>query len=698
MTALAELARRHGVAPEYATDRGERIAVAPENLRRVLAALGVDPAGPDPDTGRDRPLPSCVVVRQGRRAESAWPAATYAVRTETGDWHDVADPAGDLGRLPLGYHTLHAEVAGRSVTAPLIVAPDVLATPDRRRWGLLAQIYSVLSAGSWGMGDLGDLSGLATWSGRLGASFVLLNPLHAYVPGPLPDPSPYRPGTRRFPDPMNLRIEAIPEYAALRGQVDALAVQGRALTDGVLHRDELIDRAAVWALKREALEPLHRVPRTAARQAAYDAYVAGQGAGLTDYATWCAIAEVHGSRWRSWPAGLRTPDGAAVARVRRDLADRVDFHRWLNWLVDEQMAAAQAAATGAGMAIGLVHDLAVGVDPEGADAWRLQRFLAGGITIGCPPDNFNAGGQDWGLPPWRPDTLAEAGYEPFAEVVRGVLRHCGALRLDHIMGLFRLWWIPEGAGARAGAYVHYDHEALLGVLALEAHRAGAMVIGEDLGTVERRVRDELTDRRILGTSVLRFEYRGGSEERGGPLPAADWRADCLATLTTHDLPSTAAWLAGDHVDLHDRLGLLTRDRAEVAAEEAAERDGWLAELDRGGFRSAADGVPGLDADTLALHRFLAHTPARLLGVWLPDLVGDRRPQNLPGTVDEFPNWRLPVADPDGRPVSLERLTEGPGPTAIAHLYSNLDDDSPQPFGRWAPPTVSSDGASDAIPL
>jgi 4-alpha-glucanotransferase len=326
--------------------------------------------------------------------------------------------------------------------------------------------------------------------------------------------------------------------------------------------------------------------------------------------------------------------------------------------------------------------MAAGVDPEGADAWYFQQYLAGGVTVGCPPDDFNRNGQDWGLPPWRPDTLAEAGYAPFAEVLRGTLRRSGAIRLDHVMGLFRLWWIPEGASASEGTYVRYDHEAMLGVLALEAHRAGSMVIGEDLGTVEPRVREELADRGILGTSVLRFEYLGGSEQRSGPLPPERWRAECLATLTTHDLPSTAAWLDGEHIRLHDRLGLLTQPVAEARAAAAAERDGWLAELRRTGAlgpdddtdrdtrpEEEADRVPS--RETLALHGFLARTPAKLLGVWLPDTVGDRRPQNLPGTSDEYPNWRLPVAGPKGRPLTLEDLSAHPGPRAVAEVYRDL---------------------------
>ena len=684
---LAELAGLHSVATHWTTDLGRRTETSPDTLRAVLAALGVDASTDGAvraalaerrHTLAERLLPPSVVLRSGRPRGDLWapPGTELRVEAEDGRTHRVGSLGAlgkELAELPVGRHTLHAERAGRTEAVPLLIAPTRLAGPERRGWGFLAQLYSVLSQGSWGMGDLADLAALGRWAGGLGADFIQLNPLHAYVPGPLPDPSPYRPSSRRFPDPMNLRIEAVPEYADLP-PVDRAAAAGPAaradrLREGVLG-GALIDRAAVRDLKFQALELVHRVPLGPARQAAYRRYTEAEGAGLTDFATWCALAEVHGTRWRSWPAGLRSPDGPGVAAARRELAGRIEFHRRVAWLVDEQLGEAQRAATGAGMAIGLMHDLAVGVDPEGADAWSLQRYLAEGMTVGCPADDFNPHGQDWGLPPWRPDTLAEAGYAPFAEVLRGTLRRSGALRLDHIMGLFRLWWVPAGARASEGAYVRYDHEAMLGVLALEAHRAGSMVIGEDLGTVEQGVREELADRGILGTSVLRFEYRGGSEQRSGPLPAEEWRSDCLATLTTHDLPSTAAWLDGEHIRLHERLGLLAEPVEQAEAAAASERSGWLAELDRAGALGPETGtVP--DREALGLHRFLALTPAKLLGVWLPDTVGDRRPQNLPGTADEYPNWRLPIADPAGIPLTLEDLAEQPGPRAVAELYRDL---------------------------
>ncbi|MEH6379556.1 4-alpha-glucanotransferase, partial [Streptomyces sp. KLMMK] len=545
---------------------------------------------------------------------------------------------------------------------------DRLPAPPRRGHGFLVQLYSLLSARSWGMGDLGDLAALADWSGRtFGTDFVQVNPLHAAVPGAggaPTDPSPYRPSSRRFPDPVHLRVEDVPEFGMLTGErrerAARLLARAAALRDAVLHKGELIDRDAVWELKRRALELVRAVPPAPARLAAYEAFRAEQGRALEDHSTWCALAEVHGPDWRAWPGGLRDPRSADTARARAALADRIDFHSRLAWLTDEQLAAAQRTARAAGMRIGLVHDLAVGVHPSGADTWAQQDAFAAGMSVGAPPDAFSPRGQDWGLPPWRPDALEACGYRPYRELLRGLLRHAGGLRIDHVMGLFRLWWVPQGAEPTRGTYVRYDPEAMLGVLALEAHRAGAAVVGEDLGTVEPGVREALAERGVLGTSVLWFERDYGEEREPAPAPPlrpGQWRAGCLATATTHDLPSTAARLTGDHVALRHRLGLLTRPLEEERQEDAREVGEWLELFRRLGL--LPEGPCDEETAVLAVHRYLLRTPARLIGVWLPDAVGDRRPQNLPGTWDQYPNWRLPVAGPDGRPLSLEELAASP---------------------------------------
>jgi 4-alpha-glucanotransferase len=406
----------------------------------------------------------------------------------------------------------------------------------------------------------------------------------------------------------------------------------------------------VWEAKRSALTLIHAVPRSPGRQADYEEFVAREGEGLHDFATWCALAEVHGADWERWPGPLQDPSSPAVAKARAELAERVDFYCWLQWLADDQLAAVQRRARSAGMPVGVVHDLAVGVHPYGADTWALGDSLASGVTVGAPPDAFNQQGQDWSQPPWRPDRLEAAGYAPYRDMLRSVLRHAGGIRVDHVLGLFRLWWVPDGTPADQGTYVRYDHEALVGILALEAARAGAFVVGEDLGTVEPWVRQHLAERGILGTSILWFER----DEAGAPLPPEQWRELCLAAVTTHDLPPTAGYLAGEHVRIRAELGLLTRPVEEERRIDLADRDSWIALLrSRGLLSGAADEQEVIEA----LHRLVAAAPSRLVGVALTDAVGDRRAMNQPGTDKEYPNWRLPLADGTGRPVLLEDLVE-----------------------------------------
>ncbi|WP_405831690.1 4-alpha-glucanotransferase [Streptomyces sp. NBC_01176] len=679
---LSRLAALHGVATSYSPSPGRTVAATDTAVVAALAALGVDASTPDAVRAalaareaetRDRLLPPTVVCWGGRPPDalSALPAGTrLRITTEQGETRAAAE------QLPPGVHALRATAPdGRTADAHLVVAPDRLPTPPGRTYGLLVQLYSLLSRRSWGMGDLGDLAELSAWAGRtLGAGFVQVNPLHAAVPGTPTDPSPYRPSSRRFPDPVHLRIEDIPEFAYVddRDRVRTLLERAERLRASVLDKDALIDRDAVWELKREALELIREVPLGPGRRAAYVDFLAEGGEALEDHVTWCALAEVHGPQWQQWPVGLRDPRSPETARARGELMDRVDFHSRLAWLTDAQLAAAQRSARDAGMPVGLVHDLAVGVHPGGADAWAQQEYYAAGMSVGAPPDAFNARGQDWGLPPWRPDRLAASGYAPYRRLLRALFRYTGALRIDHVMGLFRLWWIPQGQPPTEGAYVRYDAEAMLAVLTLEASRAGALVIGEDLGTVEPGVRETLQERGVLGTSVLWFERDWDGD--GQPLPPERWRADCLATATTHDLPPTASRLTGDHVELRDRLGLLTGGLAEERAAAAAETGEWLALFARLGLLRGSGSAVSEEAEIQAVHRFLLRTPARMVGVWLPDAVGDRRPQNLPGTWDQYPNWRLPVADADGRPVTLEELAASPRLYALVDVLRALPGD------------------------
>ncbi|BDZ40742.1 hypothetical protein GCM10025865_00410 [Paraoerskovia sediminicola] len=479
---------------------------------------------------------------------------------------------------------------------------------------------------------------------------MLINPLHAAEPvGPMA-PSPYLPTSRRFVNPIYIRVEEIRETAYLNAADRSLVEWSFDAVRELSADPGPIDRDAAWAAKRTALEVVRAAPRSAARQAELEEFCAREGRGLDDFALWCAITEQQAEQrpGQPWPAELHDITSPAVARLRDELADRVDHYRWLQWVADEQLSDAQRTARDAGMSVGIMQDLAVGVHPEGADAWALRSVMAEGVSVGAPPDMYNQQGQDWSQPPWHPQALARAGYAPYRDLLRTVLRHAGAIRIDHIIGLFRLWWLPRGGAADQGTYVRYDHEALVGILCLEAQRAGAVVIGEDLGVVEPWVREYLEDRGVLGTSILWFEK--GAD--GSPLAPERYRRLALTTVTTHDLPPTAGYLAGEHVDLRDRLGLLERDVETERRAARTERAEMVRTLSN---RGLVGDSPSERELVEAMHRFIKQTPSVLLGVALADAVGERRAQNQPGTDQEYPNWRVPLADAGGNVVMLDEL-------------------------------------------
>jgi 4-alpha-glucanotransferase len=541
-----------------------------------------------------------------------------------------------------------ADGAPHQPDAPAPVAAPV---PAERTWGFAVQLYSLRSRGSWGHGDLRDLADLAAWSaGELGAGFVLINPLHAAEPLPPVSASPYLPMSRRWVSPLYLRIEDIPEYRDLSdSERNRLALLSQPLRLAS-RTAELIDRDAVWTAKREALEMLRKVPLSDERQASFAAFRAKHGRALEDWAAWCALAEVHGPDYRTWPSRLRDPRSAELQVRRGDLAAQAEFHTWVQWLVASQVAAAQAAARAAGMSIGIIADLAIGAHPGGADAWAGQEYFARGFSVGAPPDAFNQRGQDWSLPPMHPRTLAAAGYRPLADLVNANLSVGGGLRIDHVMGLSRLWWIPAGAPPTEGAYVYYDAPGTLGTLAAAASASGSVVVGEDLGTVEPWLREALAARNVLGTQMLWFE-RGWSNE---PLAPPWWRKNSLVTVSTHDLPPAAAFLSGKQVTDRLNLGLLTRSEAEERAEADRTVNDWIGACVGQGLLPAGR-RPTADEFTVALYGYLAKTPALLIGVNLAEAAGEVRSQNMPGTCDEYPNWRLPLCGPGGEPVLLEDL-------------------------------------------
>ena len=600
---LIRRAEAAGIAPCYLDWREQRTEVSAETLAAILAALDAVPQPP-----RER--------REAGRHGSPDPA-----------------PGPDGATVP--------------------ARPRV---PDGRSWGLTVQLYSVRSRRSWGHGDLRDLADLASWSARdLGAGFVLINPLHAAEPKAPVSASPYLPMTRRYVSPLYLRIEDIPEFGRLepgqRERIDALAapLQARNVTG------DLIDRDAVWAAKREALEIIHRIPLTDPRRAEYQRYRQREGRDLEDWAAWCVLADRHGPDWRSWPAADRDPAAARAAMPGGPWADPdADFHAWLQWLAAGQLAAAQRAALAAGMGTGIITDLAVGAHPGGADAWAHQDLLVGGLSVGAPPDEFNQRGQDWSQPPWHPQRMAEVGYRPMADLFAAALRNAGGLRVDHVMGLMRLWCVPHGMAPDRGAYIRYDHRATVAALAGQAAGAGALAIGEDLGTVDPWIREYLASSGIMGTMMLWF----AREPDGTPLAPEHWRRDCMATVGTHDVPPVAAFRTGEQVTVRARLGLL--NRPEDLERDAARQmlSSWRDALAARGL--IPDGpLPGPDEFTVALYGYLNLTAAALVGVSLADAVGDRRAQNLPGTSDEYPNWQIPLCDSGGQAVLLENLPDVP---------------------------------------
>lgn len=700
---LVELARRNGVDAEFSDWQGRSRPIPAQTLVRVLGALGWDAATPEAIAASlaetevrpwRRTLPPSLVARRGDpkvfpvhvphgapvRVDLLLEDGTRRSVEQVQIWTDPRPVDGRLtGRasfrlpeeLPLGWHRLEARIGepGRQAPPGLEAEPDASARcivvpasighllPETREWGLMAQLYQLRSRDSWGIGDLADLAATAEWGAARGAAFALVNPLHAPDPVPPIEPSPYLPSSRRFVDPNMLRIQELPGLHRLEpAEAERLAR---------LHREaaaaggpDAIDRDAVWAAKREALELVFAADlRDPERRRSFRAFCEREGRGLDDFAVYCVLCERHGTDRAAWPPQLRDPASPAVAAEREREAERADFFRWLQWSLDEQLAGVQARARAAGMRYGVVHDLAVGVHPGGADAWMLPDALARGVSVGAPPDMFNQLGQDWSQPPWRPERLAELGYAPYRDMLRSVLRHAGGLRVDHVIGLFRLWWIPEGMRPQDGAYVRYDAEAMLGVLLLEAERAGAVVIGEDLGVVEPGARETMRERGVAGTSVLWFEWRDGR-----PLAPEEYREPCLATVTTHDLPPTAGYLALEHVELRDRLGLLTVPAAEEREREAGTVAAMRAALvERGLIAPEAD----VEATVAAMHAWLADSRALLLGVSLADLAGDRRPVNQPGTFREYPNWSLPLAAPDGRPLRLEELLASPTAARVA---------------------------------
>ncbi|MDC4232911.1 4-alpha-glucanotransferase [Actinomyces sp. B33] len=700
--ALRRLADLHGVATGYWDFHGRRVDVEAQSLLAVLGALGapVDGTSDDEDirsalrAAEDAPwtrvLAPTVVVRRGNGPEipvnvphGSWVTLTWVCEdgasgecAQVDRWVEPHEVDGQLiGRatfllpddLPLGYHRLVATVEGGLVdSSTLIVVPDALEHPllsqDQRAWGVSAQMYSTRSASSWGVGDAADLSDLVAVCADRGADFLLINPVHASQPILPVEDSPYLPVSRRWINPLYIRPEAIPEYALLpdasRRAVEELRLETSQWNTG----SDLIDRDRSWEAKRKALDVIFSAGRAGHRDSLFRRFIADGGPDLANFALWCAMVEDSGSM--HLPGDLAKVSSTTVDRMRFDMADRVEFWQWCQWVVAEQLADAHRVGLDLGMRVGLMADLAVGVHPSGSEPWASPEFFASGMSVGAPPDMYSQQGQNWSQHPWSPRALADAGYAPLRDMVRAALANAGAVRIDHILGLFRLWWIPEGGPADRGTYVYYDHEAMVGVVLLEATRAGALVIGEDLGVVEPWVRDYLRDRGVLGTAVVWFE----KDSAGWPLHPGDYRRECLAAVNIHDLPPTGGYLAGVQTTLRDELGLLVEDVEDVRDRDRLELEKVVARLREYDLIRAAE--PSEKDLVEALYAYVAATPARLVVASLVDAVGDHRPQNMPGTHLEYPNWRIPLCDAAGVEVPVEDLASNERLTSLFALLQS----------------------------
>lgn len=584
--------------------------------------------------------------------------------------------------LPMGYHTVHAQIisetgavlakAEATLIAALAKIPVPQSVQERHRWGFMTQLYSVRSQESWGVGDYGDLRRLLKDAASIGkADFMLINPIHAAAPVTPLEPSPYLPESRRFLNVTYIRPQDIPEFAEL-SEEDRQKVQE--LHDSVKARNDdpnPMDINAAWDAKLPALHIIFNQPRSTEREQAFADFKQRSGEDLDAFATWCVAFEVWGAPWGDnlWfdTTGKGSPE---IETLKHDHAELLEFYRWLQWIADEQIAAAHSEAKEAGMALGLMQDMAVGVHGFGADVWWSPERFANGVSVGAPPDFYNQQGQDWGQPPFDPNYLEETGFIAYRDMVHNVFLHAGAVRIDHMLGLFRLWWIPRGQGAKNGAYVYYNSDAMLAVLTIEATRAGGLVIGEDLGTVPKYVTKILAAHGVLGTVVEWFTHDDDAEKaakKAGKkeLIYADpstYREYALASVTTHDLPPTAGYLAFEHVKLREELHLLAEPVEEFQKAATAERDAMMAMLVKGGWISqeAAENVEDHVQEIVeGMHAAMLTSPSLLLQVALVDAVGERRSQNQPGTSTEYPNWRIPLADENDNVVHTDEVFKSP---------------------------------------
>src|SRR5574341_1271817 len=618
------------------------------------------------------------------------PAETYVLEGQRHLRVELPLPPG----LEMGYYDLaaYAVTPKRFLDGALrlIVVPDQCFVPPsllegRRIWGLALQLYALRSGRNWGAGDFSDLTEVVEWVAcDLKAWIIGLNPVHALKNSRPYHISPYSPDSRLYLNLLYLDVERVPEFQ------DSAAV-GQVVEDGrfratlqALRADPIVDYDGVTAAKRRLLElcfahfeETHlrggaggpELEPVTQRGQAFLQYLHDEGEAIEYFALFQALAEAmerehpEAAVWQEWPEAYRDPRSAAVRTFRASHDARIRLHQYVQWILSEQLGAVAKRARALGMSVGLFHDLALGSDRSGADGWVFQDVLALGVECGCPPDAFSPEGQNWGFPPVNPHRLRATGYRMFVDLLRHNLRFGGALRLDHVMALFRLFWIPRGLPASTGAYVRYPVEDLLGILALESVRHRAMIVGEDLGTVPDEVRERLGAARVLSYRVLYFErWDDGRAKAPDAYPA-----QALAVVTTHDLPTLAGFWAGRDIEARAGLGSYRDSAAERAAWEERYQDKlriWTAlkaeNLLPPGLPDDLAAVPLMTPELCAaIHAYLARTPSWVVMASLEDIVGEMAQTNLPGTLDEYPNWSRKAS------LSVEGLRGDPRPREVA---------------------------------
>lgn len=645
---LRDLARRAGVAVDWQDYAGRAQVVAPPVLRKVLAALGL-PADTSRELSSSRrmltkrssladlpPLVTAVAGRPTRLDVGGNEAQPAELVLESGDTRQLALlPARGRLRIPaiaeIGYHRLRVE--DREIV--LAVSParcrsieDVV--PDARLWGLAAQLYGLSHPGDGGIGDLAGAADLARVAGAKGADAIALSPMHALYAADPAKFGPYSPSSRLFLNPLHAAPELVFDQAV---STEAMPANG------------LIDwptaSGAKYALLRKTFDAfLDGADWVGPLGADFARFRAEQGPLLFEHACFEALqaARMPQREWRNWPSDLRDPHGPAVSFFADSQPEEILFHQFLQWISDRSVAAAQRVARQSGMRIGLIGDLAVGMDPNGSHAWSRQGDILLGLTIGAPPDLLNPRGQDWGLTGFSPRAMEENGFAPFLATLRAAMRNVGGIRVDHAMGLARLWLLPEGASPAEGAYLNYPVSDLLRLLALESVRHNVVVIGEDLGTVPEGFHDMLEQSGVHGMRVLWFER----DAQTGFVPPRGWGSTDVAMTSTHDLPTVAGWWKGSDIDVrheHGRLGEGV-DPDTVRREREQDRPRlWNAFVRERVGEGPVPQPEETDRVVDAAVRFIAKTEVPLSLIPLEDLLGQVEQPNLPGTITEHPNWR-----------------------------------------------------------